>query len=486
MHGRLHRVTDALLDACTVFMMRAGRPSIVVWSLVLATIPNVCSGQSSHSTVRRVAVFEAHDIWDGDNGATLARLRLPQQALYRWDSLGRPARLPIPDACCITGLTLSPAGDRIAYFAYGADPPTTLEQRAATGVRVTDANGSETAWFPSCYAPCWSQDGKRLAMLEGAYPESTGWLKPVAVRVVDPSGRSRTFRYRPRSMAWGSGDTLFLEYEDRVDALDVGRSKLWPTAHIGCQVSPDGQYSFGSRERAGFPRVREDPGGLELEPCLLSKLGSEGTSYAPFWIRSAARPHLLCLSISPGYQSPDGQAGVRTVIIDPRTLEVLLELPGKLVRPTNDHRALILLRGDSLSFVGLPSWEPEPRRAAMGRVRLQIYGWGSGPLSGHPASQLVSDSIFVVSAGDWLSSPAAYIGNCVKFIRVLRAPDPQHVELEIVPPMLGPMERGGGPIAVPPGQMPPGRRRLTIGSTPVTLRTPSVDGGYDVVLSLVP
>lgn len=469
-------------------MMRATRRLLVALSLALAMTPNACAERSSDSRYRRVAVFEAHDIWDGDSGSTMARLGLPQQAVYRLDSLGRPVKLSKPEACCIAGLTLSPAGDRIACLAYGADPPVTPEQRAATGVRVADVSGSRIAWFPGCYAPCRPRDGERVAMIEGASPESIGWLNPIAVRIVERSGRSQTFGFQPRSIAWGNGETLFLEYEDRVDALDVGRSRSWRTAHLGCQISPDGWFSFGYRGLPQFLRVRENPGGLELGSCLLSILGSdrERPLLAPFWIRSSAGGHLLCLSISPSFQSPPGQAAVRTVVVDPRTMEVLHELPGKLVSPTNDHRSLVLLRGDTLAPVDLPKWEPEPSRPVFGRIRLQIYGWGSGALSGRPRSQLVSDSIHVVRDGDWLSSSRAYIGDCVKFIRVLRAPDPGHVELEIVPSMLGPMEAGAGPVPLPPRQLLLGTRRLTIGSKPVTLRTPFVDGGYDVVLSLVP
>ena len=135
-------------------MIHPTNRSLVALLLALAVPLGACSGRSSDSGTNRVAVFEAHDIWDGDNGLTMARLGLPQQAIYRLDSLGRPVRLPMPTACGIEGLTLSPAGDRIAYLAYGADPPVTPDQRAATGVRVVDGSGSEIAWFPSCYAPC--------------------------------------------------------------------------------------------------------------------------------------------------------------------------------------------------------------------------------------------------------------------------------------------------------------------------------------------
>src|SRR5207247_10636888 len=126
---------------------------------------------------------------------------------------------------------------RIAYLAYGADPPVTPDQRAATGVRVVDGSGSEIAWFPSCYAPCWSRDCPRAA-----------------------------------------------------------------------------------------------------------------------------------------------EAGVRTVVIDPRTMEILHELPGKLVTPTNDHRSVVLLRGDTLALADLPTWVREPARPLIGRIRMQIYAWGSGAL----------------------------------------------------------------------------------------------------------
>jgi hypothetical protein len=392
----------------------------------------------------------------------------------------------MPDACCIGGLSPSPAGDRVAYVTYGADPPVTPEQRAVTGVRVIDGSGREVEWFPNCYAPRWSRDGTRLAMIEGQYPETIGRLSPVAVRVVERSGRSRAHGYQPRSIAWGNGDTLFLEYEDRVDALDVEGSKSWRTTYIGCEVSPDGQYSFLSQGPLGLLRVQENQGGLELGRCVLSRLGPdrEPFLFGPFWIRSAARGHLLCFSMRPSNQSPPSQASSRTVVIDTRTMEVVNEWPGKLVRPSSDHRSLVLLRGDTLDLVECPTWRSEPPRQLIGWIHMQVYGWGMHERAGSPTSNLVSDSTYAVAVGDWVSSSRAHLGECGRIIRVLRAPDAAHVDVEIATSMIGPLQPGAGP-APTPWEMLSSGARVTLGWAPVTLRTPSVDGGYDVVLSFV-
>ena len=468
--------------------MTGSAPRSLGAALIIAAIwSSACARPPSHPSVQRAAAFEAGEIWDGDGAATLTRLGLPVQAIYRLDSLNQPIRLPMPKACCITGLTLSPRGDRIAYFAYGADPPVTAEDRAVTGVRVVDAAGAEIAWFPGCHAPRWSVDGSRLAMIEGKYPPevsttfdpSVGWLEPVAVRVVDRSGRSRTFPHQPRRLSWGNGDTLFLEYEDRVEALDVAHSRTWPTTHVGCEVSPDGRYSFRYQGSFGFFRLSDDAAGLGLGRCVLSKFGFETDNppmLIPFWIRSTTRTHLLCLSVTPTQQSPPGQAGVRTVVLDPGTMEFVHEIPGKLVTPTNDHRAVVLLRGDTLARVDLPIWPPEPARLVIGRLRMQVYEWDS------PAPRLLTDSTYAVAAGDWLRTVDGF--DPCGDLRVVRATANSRLELELRTPVF--YEPGAGPAPVPPhDQAARYPRPLFVGTSPVMLRTNSVDGGYDVVLSLV-
>src|SRR5262249_19533492 len=146
------------------------------------------------------------------------------------------------------------------YFTFGADPPTTEKQRAVTGVRVVAQESTEIAWFPNCGSPCWSADGTRLAMIEWRTVSAPYW-EPTAVRVAKLSGRTTTFPFQPERVAWGMGDTLYLEYEDRVDALDVARGKSSHTGYVGCEVSPDREYSFRYRGQATPFRLRKSAGG---------------------------------------------------------------------------------------------------------------------------------------------------------------------------------------------------------------------------------
>jgi hypothetical protein len=315
--------------------------------------------------------------------------------------------------------------------------------------------------------------------------------EPVAVRVVDGAGRSVSHPFRPQQIAWGNGDTLFLDFEDRVEALDVARRKSWPTAHVGCDVSADGEFSF----RYGGPfrafRIRKRAGGDEVASCVLRDLGvdpSEPWVMSPFWLRSATRKHLLCftvvtvasgdtvrqangqIGIVDPARSPPRQRGVRTVVFDPGTFEVMSDLPGKVVAPANDHRSLVMLLGDTLSRVRLPEWPPEPTRTLLGRVRMQVYSWG-GSIAG-PSTRLVADSTLSVASGDWLPGPWAW--GCGERIRVAGMQPDSLLELRLPAGMfVGYDKPNAGPRAA----------RLLLGGAPVRLRTNSVDGGYDVVLS---
>jgi len=453
----------------------------VVAALSIALSCAACSRRPTIPAAERIAVFEAHDIWDGDNGETMTRLGFPQQGIYRLDSLSRRTELPLPIPCCVSGVRVSPSGDRFAVVFQGADPPVTPEQRAVTGVQVLDLGGRELAWFPRCYAPQWSADGSRLAMIDGQFGD-TGWLTPTGIRVVDRSGDTRRFAHRPDALAWGNGDTLFLQYEDRVEGLDIERSTSWRSDHAGCEVSPDGQYSF----RLTWPssiRVRERATGQEIGSCIRSQLiaAPEPYVFAPFWIRSSARGHLLCLTVTPSDRSPIRQEGIRTVVFDPRRMEVVHEIAGKLVRPTHDHHSLVVLRGDTLAMVDLPAWEPEPARTAIGRIRVRTYAWGG------PQPKLINDSVATVAAGDWLDSGRdSGIGNCGKFARVVSAPDSSQIELELVASLIPIRGEGVGATPISFDRLAHLPKRLVLDRTALTLRTPSVDGGYDVVLTLVP
>ena len=442
-----------------------------------------------------VAIFGSNDVWDGDMGTTVTRAGFEHGAVYRFDSLAHRVTLPMGGARGHWQFALSPTDDRMAYVTYGADPPVTQEQKAVMGVRVVASDSSQVGWFPGCHSPCWSRDGTCLAMIQGVYPESNGWMKPVAVRVMDRAGRSVAHPFQPQRIAWANGDTLFLEFEDRVEGLDVARAKSWPTTYAGCQVSPDGEFSFRYRGHFTPFRVRRQAGAVELAYCVLKALGVdpyEPRVMSPFWVRSTTRQHLLCFTIvtvSSGTvvkqpngriaildpaQSPPGQHGVRTVVFDPETFEVVHDLPGKVVAPANDHRSLVMLLGDTLSRARLPEWPPEPARPLLGRVHVQVYSWGSwGP--GPSSMDLVTDSTVAVAPGDWL--PGLVQPGCGERIRVAGMREDSRLELHLPAGLfVDHIEPNAGPHAA----------RLLLGGTPVRLTTNSIDGGYDVLLSRVP
>jgi hypothetical protein len=444
-----------------------------------------------------VAMFIGLDVWDGDNGSTVTRTGLEHQAVYRFDSLAHRVALPMGGACCLWGFAPSPTDGRVAFGTYGADPPVTEEQRAVTGVKVIESDGSPVAWFAGSHSPCWSRDGTRLAMVDSR-AGADGRREPVAVRIVDRSGRSETHSFQPQRIAWGNGDTLFLEFEDRVEALAVTRAKSWRTGYAGCQVSADGRFSFRYRGQFMPFRVRREAGGVELGSCVQELLGID--RYDPrflsaFWVRSEARRHLLCLSfatvssgtvvkqangqiaiLTPG-KSPPRQEGVRTVVIDPETFEVLQEIPGKVVAPANDHRSLVMLLGDTLSRARLPAWPPEPARAGLGRIHMQVRDWGRGLSEG-------LDTTVAVATGDWL--PGRWFQGCDEQIRVVGMNEDSRLELH-VPPLLSVVPNGSAVRQPTPFRLDrtTGRRgsRVLLGATPVRLSTNSVDGGYDVVLA---
>ncbi len=451
----------------------------------------VCEGGRSadqpKAAPRDLAIFASSDVWDGDAGTTVPRVGLRHDAIYRFDSQVHPVNLPMHGACCLRGVAVSPRDGRVAYHTFGADLPTADERRAVTGVRVVTQDSTEIAWFPDCWSPCWAADGTRLAMIESG-PGATS--ESMAVRVANLTGRSTSFSFRPERIAWGVGDTLFLEYEDRVDGLDVVRGKSWGTDYAGCDVSPDGQYSFRYRGQSTPFELRKSVGGIVgLESCVLQDLGLDGARVlSPFWIRSPSCKHLLCFGTVVGMtgtmvneggrismidpaRSPRAQQGVRTTFFDPGTFKLVHELPGKVVVPSMDHRSVVMLLGDTLSKVRLPEWPTEVARPAIGRVRVQVYVWGD--VSDDPKGRLVSDSTYTIAAGDWL--PGNGFSSCSDMIRVAGVHEDSRLELDLPLGLVRDTESNGGP----------NETKLLMGLETVQLHTNSFDGGSYVHLTRV-
>lgn len=482
-----------MLFACIVHVVMSAARVVPVSILVLA------AGLAAGASVPRfeprvplpdVAMFDAMDVWDGDAGTSVTKAGFALGAAYRFDSVARRVALPMMKGTHVVwlwDLAASPTDERVAYCTRGADPPGVNVQMPATGVKVVASDSSQGGWYVDCWSPRWSKDGRYLAMIE-TRSGANGTREPAAVRVVDRAGRSVRHAFQPQQMDWGNGDTLFLEFEDRVEALDVARKESWPTAYAGCEVSDDGEYSFNYRGQFRTFRIGRRSGGVELANCVLTDLGvdvSEPRVMSPFWLRSATRGHLLCFSnvtvatgdtvrqangqiaIMDPAKSPPGQRGVRTFVFDPKTFEVMLDLPGKVVAPTNDHRALVMLFGDSLSRVQLPEWPPEPVRPVLGKVRVQVYEWGEREIR---STRLVTDSTVTVAVGDWLPMFRPY--GCRGRIRVAGMQADSLLELHVPAGMFEGYDNptGGSDAA-----------RLLLGRWPVHLRTAS----YNVVLSRV-
>jgi hypothetical protein len=436
---------------------------------------------------RRVAIFDAQSVWNGDDGGTLKGLGYPMMALYAVDSSGRRTTLPIPDSCYFRSIAVSPRGDRVAYAAHFAGTPATPAQRAVTGVHVVDDQGRAIERFSACWAPCWSSDGTRLAMIEGAFPETLGWLGTTGVRVSDLSGHTRRLNFRPLRLGWGNGDTLYLGFHDgrndqfdRVVAVDVATGRSWLTAYVGIEVSPDGRYSM----QDGWGLVLKE---RDTELHLGAALANHDRVEAR-WLRASPRGHLLCLSTFP-YKGGSHQQGLRTIVLDPWKMDTLIAFDGKLVTITNDERAVVLLRGDTLAIEDLPSWPAEPVARAAGKVRMEIYRWGGFGRAEDVAPKLWRDTTVTISEGDWLLRHARIRPGSIsppeRWFRVLRANDAPGVEVECALHWIEiPVGDGPSPSSER-SRLAPGDR-FTLSATPRRFRTPTIDGGEDVILRLVP
>jgi hypothetical protein len=440
----------------------AGLAGYLAASALLAATPV----RAASPPPRLASAFTSHLVWDGDNGRTIEGLHLPQQAVYGI-ARGRPQRpvLVEGNGRCLSDAALSPSGDLLAYRRGWGNNCLQHE------VVLAEVDGRTIGRFPDAVDHRWSFEGKYLALQYAHYDSKWG---PVgdSVGIWRRSDRTlRVYPLRPEDLRWRSPDTLYLGYRDHVVALDVVRGRSSPTYRSGADVSPDGLYSIRRMDRfpGGFSLV-EEATGFQVSGCVLRAVGfdfersSDPGVSEPFWVRAPNARHLLCVSTRGGYTSPPQQSGCTTGVVDPRTLELVQSFPGKAVAPASDGRAVVVLRADTLALVELGPWKPEREPGARVRVRVEVRTWGGwGKDQGRP----IGTWVYEVGRGDWLPTHTMFV-TCDKFFHVTKILSAESIA-----------------IRFPAGHFTARGDSAEVTPAPTTFRTASVDGGYDVTLSVV-
>ena len=429
-----------------------------------------------------VAAFTANQLFDTDNGTTITRLGVSPVRVYLFrpgSRLGSIVNVRHRE-CCQYDAALSPGADLVAY--------TTIDERARLGDRgepgwgvfVVDTAGREVAAFPRGRRLRWSPDGRRLAILYADHDTNWTWA-PTGIGIWRRSdGRLERLDLRPADVRWGDGDTLYLANPDGVDAFDLESRRVSRTIHGGPDISPDRRFSVS--HGLWFARrmqVYQDRDGLLLTHCALYRHNAdEVAAFDPFWVRAPGARHLLCLGAGDSWNAPVGQAGFRTGLFDPRTLEIARWFPGKPVVPTADQRGVVVLRGDTLAVESL---DPTGETVATGstvRVRVEVAAWGgaggvSAIAGGKPP--VAKSWTHEVAEGEWLSDHTGMHGACDQFFQVARIFDRDSIEVVFAP---------GRYTVYAPGAAPTEATTAVISRHTTVFRTNSDCGGYDARLTI--
>jgi len=413
-----------------------------------------------------LGVFASREVWDGDGGQTITRVGLPMHAVHVLSPQGRRVAFAAKaGGPCVLDAEISSTASLIAYTTGSGD------NCLAPEVVVASLDGGAIERFPGAIAHAWSRDGRWLALLYAHY--DAHWN-----RVSDRLGlwrvagrRLRFHDRRPEEFRWGGADSLFLGYADRVELFDPVWGLATRTAHRGADVSPDGRYAIRrDHPGRGWFSLTESATGDEQCGCVVRNagvdLGERSASPAPFvaWVRAPGAGHLLWVSGMLGYTSPPGQPRARTAVVDVRTWQVVQSFPGKAVTTTTDPRTVVVLRGDSLALVTLDAVREPAASAQRVRIRVGVQGWGSWPAERSPETAWTHD----VGEGDWLPDHTALDGACAAFFRVERILGDGRAVVRLADHRLS-----------APGDTVVVTRERTL------LHTNSLDGGYDVSLTLV-
>jgi len=441
------------------------RPTTALTLLLLASIP-------AHAGPPElpIAAFTSNQVWSTDNGGTIARLGWPQQAvLVVRPGSSRPSILKTPDRCCLYEASLAPSRDLIAYSVIGPDSPRMHNDESGWSVVVVDTAGAEVARMVGGRRFRWSPDGGRLAVTYAHHDTNWTWT-PDAIGLWRRSdGARRRLLHAAEDLCWGAGDTLYLMVSDRVVALDLAHDRPVNTHRRGPDPSPDGRYSIRHYTSvASGARLFDDRDSLDLSHCTLYRHNAVPLGgFQPFWLRGAG--HLMCTVGGEGVSAPPAQAGLRTGIFDPRTLEMVAWFAGKPIVPTADGRGVVVVRGDTLAVEPLAAVREPPRDGRTVRIRMDVHVWGRDV-------RLLGTWIHEVAEGEWLPDHAYMSGACESYFRIARIVDRDSAQIEVPP---GRFRIGS---AAAPGVE---GGRATVSRAPTHLRTNSADGGYTIDLSIV-
>ena len=379
--------------------------------------------------------------------------------------------LPIPSSGLpgLRSATLSPDGHRVAYV-------------TASGVVVSDLDGRIVATQEDAAACSWSPDGKRLALLFGAWSrEHRDRRAHLGIWHVDKNCTD-TIEEEAESISWGAGDTLFFARKGAIFGLDSRIGRVAKTGHHGIDVSPDGLYSIGySPGGSAGAVIVHDRSDLDLTSMTFAALGSATRNYfaKPFWIPGAG--HLLCVSCCGFWRKPDGSERweCKTGVVDVLTSELLGAWFGVSVGPSADGRWVWIFDGyDTLpkrldEGVSRRARGPQPvERVGPDEVHLRlVIRSGGGWVKRHENRQEVS---LTMRVGD--SIPRKYVeGNLVVLTEILGA---RRAVFRVAPAYYNvklPGERDSRMLDF-----------FEVGRAPVAMSQDMTDGYYILELSLVP
>jgi hypothetical protein len=184
--------------------------------------------------------------------------------------------------------------------------------------------------------------------------------------------------------------------------------------------------------------LHEERTGDEVQPCLQRQLPGGYTAITgPYWVRLPGADHLLVVSALDNVYCKPGQEGCFTRVYDVRTLEVVQSFPGKVVGPTIDQRAMVVVRGDTLAVVPLGPFERVHRypRHTM-RVRIESGSIGMRVRAMGPRPDFTASRVLEVGEGDWLPEEARIQGGCGKYYRVTEVYGTDSLRVEFPPEAL--------------------------------------------------
>jgi hypothetical protein len=156
-----------------------------------------------------------------------------------------------------------------------------------------------------------------------------------------------------------NSNALLLNYWRHIDVLDLRSDAVKSTAFKGILASPDTAFSLSDRYEAGV-QVWDERSHRDISGSVETLLeGGDLRAYPePFWLPTPQSGHLLCVSACSYWDSNRKEKKApfdcSVYLVDLKAMKVVKRIPGKGIGPTADKRAVVTLRGKTISFVDLP------------------------------------------------------------------------------------------------------------------------------------